>query len=120
MDIDESPYGNVDGLICLAHITDPYLRSNLNQHRASEDACEVCPGSSPTLVSLSDISTVVGEAAHFWYADPVEELYYDSREGGYQGEVLDTEDVLANICDSAFEDAVSVEIIKRLFTDGGG
>jgi len=61
-----------------------------------EPTCDFCSPdkASSVLADVSDLASYVLECIEARYADPAEELPYETAEGGYQGEVLDAYEVL--------------------------
>ena len=103
MEYEERGYGLVEGSLCRDHLQDRYLRDTVEPSSDDEDnTCLVCGQSGDAMASLESLVKVVVAAMRVWYSDPLEELPWDGREGGFQGEVLDTEDVIRNLCDAAF------------------
>lgn len=114
MEYEDRGYGSVDGSLCRGHLKDRYLSGHVEPSDLEDDSCLVCGQSSETLASLESLVGIVVSAMKFWYADPVDELPWDGREGGYQGEVLDTEDAISNLCGVAFNDDATEALCDAL------
>ena len=100
--------------VCASCIHEENL-AKLVTEAADGDRCDYCGRQSHEAPVSADVDVVIeriAESLFTEYGDPDEELPYDSGEGGYQGEVLSTEDVLVREdCDfenrELFEDIVS-------------
>jgi hypothetical protein len=87
--------------VCLNCFGNPGLRvwvadNELDSEEYHDPHCDFCKpeNSSPVLADLSEVGGYVLECVEARYADPAEELPYETAEGGYQGEVIDAYDVL--------------------------
>src|SRR3972149_6513608 len=77
--------------VCAGCVTDPHLSAVLAEWRG-EHRCSYCgaPGAAEIEVLLDEI----GDAILATHTDPVHELPYETREGGYQGVVTDGSDLV--------------------------
>lgn len=119
IEYEERGYGAAPGVLCASHITDSALRDQL-QPVASDlgDPCLLCGLTDVDTVGLEELVERVMVAVRYFYQPAVEILPYDSREGGYQGPVEDTSDVLrelglreafeSNVAEQAFDHLVSI------------
>lgn len=83
-----------DRFVCPACVTDAHLSRALSTE-LEECACSYCgaPWAADISVLLDELSDVIRAG----YTDPAEELPYDSREGGYQGQVYTGSDLVAEL-----------------------
>lgn len=90
-----------DKYVCPGCISDSWLAAKVKADAAGRLRCSYCGrfGAAPLQI-LSD--AVLEGIAQEW-TDPVDELMYISREGGYQGEVMDGEDLVLWVVDSFTE-----------------
>lgn len=114
MDYEERGYGPAEGSLCRAHLQDRYLREATQPSDDDDAACLVCGQSDGAMASLESLVELVVNAMRFWYSDPLNELPWDGREGGFQGEVLDTEDVVSDLCGAAFTADSSESLCEAL------
>lgn len=114
MDYEERGYGPTEGSLCRAHLQDRYLREATQLSNDDDAACLVCGQSDGAMASLESLVELVVNAMRFWYSDPLNELPWDGREGGFQGEVLDTEDVVSDLCGAAFTADSSESLCEAL------
>jgi hypothetical protein len=71
-----------------------YVKINAKSNR-----CDYCGAQSTDLIAapMDVIMELVARSIYFEWTDPAEELPYESREGGYQGDVYDTYELLWDI-----------------------
>src|SRR5690349_15698825 len=86
------------GSVCANCICDPVLAEFIEEN-ASETSCKYCSRSSskPFACGLDEVVEFMAEAIKDEWTDPANELPYDGREGGYQGETLDGWDLLGEV-----------------------
>lgn len=86
--------------VCAACFGD-YAIKEFIEAEACAPACSYCGLSRSDATSIAadmdDVVEFILEGLQTEWTDPAEKLPYESREGGYQGCVLDTNDVLARI-----------------------
>lgn len=85
--------------VCAKCVNDEYLAEHINDE-ASAPLCDYCgrkgKKGTPIAAPVDVLLEAVGPAIYHYWTDPAAELPYESAEGGYQGEVIDsTEDLLA-------------------------
>ena len=76
--------------VCAECIEDPDLQEFVITNLTSE-CCDYCGKSGEALVATAfdDIIVHMAEFVNSEWTDPVHELRYETREGGYQGHLLD-------------------------------
>lgn len=81
--------------VCASCIEDPALR-DVVQGSLSSRKCDYCGKTAQNEISceLNIITDYMENLIEEEYCDPADELSFNSKEGGYQGECLDTEDLL--------------------------
>ncbi len=95
MDEYERVYSAPDGrFVCPACITDRHLAAAVEAH-VDDRPCSYC-GRKPA-AELSVLMDEIVVALGADYTDPVHELPYESREGGYQGVVRDGSDLVDDL-----------------------
>jgi hypothetical protein len=101
------------GCVCGDCIGDPVL-AELISRIASEVECKYCGRNSETPFSapLGEVVEFMAEVINEEWTDPANELPYETREGGYQGNLLDAFELLEEIefepeCEELFEDVAS-------------
>lgn len=88
-----------DGHVCVDCLTDDYLKGQAEEVKSP--TCTYC--GSPNvdgrllMLPIDELVEMVAGAIHYLYNDPAEELPYETAEGGYQGTVYDTYDVLCHL-----------------------
>lgn len=93
-EIWERGWESIGKSICVDCLENPALKE-LAADNLDEDECDYCGREDEKVAVDTDIvMTRIGESFHSEYRDPVHELPYDSGEGGYQGDWLDTYDLL--------------------------
>jgi len=113
VDIDDIPiYTEVDKSVCVGCVSDHILVA-LVEDRLTDTACAYCgtPGAAPVEVILEAVSDAIGAE----YTDPVHELPYESREGGYQGVVEDGSQLVWDLFEEWIENKDLVEDLAKAF-----
>ena len=78
--------------VCVDCVTNPYLKEALDGAAIADVACDYCQSNcaAPIEVLLNEVS----DAAFAGYTDPANELPFESREGGYHGETLESWEII--------------------------
>lgn len=113
LELQERGFDEVEGWLCLEHVADPALLDLVAQDGGA-GSCAVCQRDDRPRTSLEELTSVVVETLRYWYSDPVDELPWDGAEGGYEGPVVDTSDVVGEVCGEAFQSDASDWIMQRL------
>ncbi len=102
-----------DNYVCVSCIEDPALQEVVERN-LEKNACSYCGKRSKKLIAapLDIVTEHMAECIARIYTDPAEVLPYESREGGYQGTVYDTQELLEEIgfsveSEKLFEDICS-------------
>lgn len=118
-ELEDRGFGEIEGGVCLDHITDPCLSQRLEDF-VTEHNCAVCGTARPPEKSASFalpleklIEAVVETVRHF-YADAEAVLPWDSEDRVLVGPQIDTWDVVEDIADGAFDNAYSDRIIELI------
>ncbi|MBI4718965.1 MAG: RES domain-containing protein [Planctomycetes bacterium] len=86
--------------VCRGCVSDEFLRNQIDFHTSSS-ACSYCgvkaSGGSGGSAPLDDLVGYVLSAIRWEYDDPANVLPYDSAEGGYQGSLHSTRDLVENL-----------------------
>src|SRR5689334_4012331 len=81
-----------DRFVCAKCVNDEFLAGMVNANLV-ETKCDYCGAVSrdriPIAAPVGVLIASVGRAVNWYWTDPANELPYESREGGYQGEVID-------------------------------
>jgi len=89
-----------DTYVCSACMDDYALKEFVEQN-AEFFECSYCDHEStdgnPISVSLDQVLALIMESIHTEWSHPAAELPYETREGGWQGRVIDTRELLAEI-----------------------
>ncbi|MDR6688977.1 hypothetical protein J2Y41_004577 [Arthrobacter sp. 1088] len=109
-------YEDVEGHICLSHILDPALKSNLSTHSTPARDCRLCeaaPSNNSSTIPIQEFQAEVMEALRFLYEPPDDAgVPWDD---GYQGAVIyDTWEAVYDICSDAFDGDVDESLIELL------
>jgi len=116
-DADVRGYDFVSWNLCADHITDPDLR-NAVEGRISESRCSFCSRAHsdgiPFAVSGEDLMVPIMREFGERYEDPAESLPWDSREGGYQGLLVDTDEAVVAVLHGYFSDDVEEEVLGAI------
>jgi hypothetical protein len=94
--------GGHGGTVCGRCINDPVLAEFIAEN-AYEESCSYCgreEEDNPFACDMADVVEFMAEAINEVWTDPANELPYEGREGGYQGEMLGGWEVLE---ESGFE-----------------
>jgi hypothetical protein len=87
-----------DHFVCDVCIDDDALKA-LVREEATAVECDFCGRKTgePVAAAVDDLIDEVDRALKTEWTDPIQELFWDSGEGGYQGEVLDTAEVFDEV-----------------------
>jgi RES domain/HEPN/RES N-terminal domain 1 len=115
----ERGFRSVPGGICVDHIADAALRTRL-QPRTSGHECIFCGRTSGTeeiafTVALNDLLEEVMVVARYFYDEASNTGIWDAEDGSYYAPgVVETDDVVADVCADAFEPEVSDEVCDTI------
>ena len=114
---EKRPYSIPEGGrdVCVRCVTDSFLKAALQSASDESRLCSYCGLGGAANISV--LLNGIGEAIMADYTDPVEELPYESREGGYQGDVYRGHEILEVLdpwtnCDDLYAD------VEEAFFDG--
>lgn len=103
---------HVDGLVCDRCFTDAAIIAYVQANAASE-TCDYCQrtGTEPIAANADDVASLIMDGIVTEWVNPVEELFYETAEGGYQGQQIDFDEVLEQVGDPIatyeFQEALS-------------
>jgi hypothetical protein len=101
-----------DRFVCPACVTDPYLARGLADE--TEDVpCSYCGADQAAEITV--LLDAISNTINTYYTDPANELPYETREGGYQGEVLLGTELVADILDTWSECDNLVDEVAQAF-----
>lgn len=108
--------------ICSDCIGDEDLADHI-EFSATAKSCSFCANESkdPIAAPLENICEIIRECVERDYTDPANELPYESREGGYQGTVYDTHEVIFEVIGLELgndDDSLRDEIADRVDYEG--
>lgn len=88
----------LSGYVCDECFSDYALIAYVKEH-ATENECDFCGRKEdrPIAAPADDVVGLIMESIRTEWTDPVEELAYDSAEGGYQGHQIEFDEVLYEI-----------------------
>jgi hypothetical protein len=88
----------LSGYVCDECFSDYALIDYVKEH-ATENACDFCgrKEARPVAAQADDVVGLIMESIRTEWTDPVEELAYDSAEGGYQGHQIEFDQVLYEV-----------------------
>ena len=103
--------------VCGECLNDNALAEFVSDH-AEHNECEFCgtKQDAPFAASLGDVIEYMAECIREVYTDPVEELPYETAEGGWQGEVFNGFELMAEI-DFSCESEELFDAIASAFCD---
>lgn len=106
-------FADIEGSLCLSHINARALRETLTQ-RVEDDECRIC-GNSGSTVTFNELMAEVMDAVTFLY-EPADKagLFWDREDGWMGADVLDSYDVLDDVCDKAFTDDAEADVMDLL------
>ncbi len=81
-----------DKYVCDDCLDDGYLSARISEEKSDERNCSYCGNSGAA--KLEVLCQLMQEALDLYYSDPAEVLYHDSSDGGYQGDVLDGNEII--------------------------
>src|SRR5690349_18517418 len=92
--LDDEYVSELDKYICADCIDDDYLKE-LVKNSLTKNKCSICKDEETHLIAapVEPILNKIIDAIYAEYEDPIESVPYDGREGGYQWEVYNTEDL---------------------------
>lgn len=112
---DTRGYANVEGDICLSHITEPFILADL-QPQTEDGKCQICSAVSSTanpVVEFEAVQSIVMEL--------ITSHYQPERDSGatwdgqrYGPEVYEPRDIAYDFCADVFQSDVEEEIIELL------
>lgn len=104
--------------VCADCVTDEALKEVVEGHLES-NACSYCGRREDESIAapLDDILEVMAEGLAVEWGDAVEELPYESAEGGYQGTTYDTWEFFADVVGFPTEDDALQQDIAHAFRD---
>lgn len=118
-ELEDRGFSEIEGGVCLDHITDPCLSQRLEDF-VTEHNCAVCGTARPSetnasfAVPLEKLMDAVVETVRHFYADAEAVLPWDSEDGVLVGPQIDTWDVVEDITDGAFDNAYSDRIVELI------
>jgi len=88
----------LSGYVCDECFSDYALIAYVKEH-ATENECDFCGRKEdrPIAAPADDVVGLIMESIRTEWTDPVEELSYDSAEGGYQGHQIEFDEVLYEV-----------------------
>jgi len=96
-EIWERGWESIGKSICLDCLISPPLKELAEDH-LDEDECDYCGRQGENIATDTDVVMErIGVSFHSEYRDPVHELPYESREGGYQGDWFFTDDLIERL-----------------------
>lgn len=108
--------------VCAKCIEDPFLSAFVSEN-AIEHECDYCGRKSrkkPIAVGMDDIMEVIDEGIRSEWGHPDDEgVAYETAEGGYQGEVLDTYDLIYEKLENPFANKKVADDVISSFTQQG-
>ena len=112
-------FGEIEGSLCLDHVTDACLATRLSEF-ATQDDCVVCGRActagetAPFTVPLEPLIDTVVETLRHFYAEAVQVLPWDNEEHAYVGPQLDTSEAVYDVAGGAFTPAYSDDILELI------
>jgi len=82
-----------DATVCTACFTDRDIKAQIRRN-GEPGFCDYCGRNRPSTQLLSEIGEFIAERLSTFYGRAVDQLPYDSREGGFQAWHVDTHDLL--------------------------
>jgi len=111
MEMEEQGWSWSDAMICSECLDDPALRQAvLDADNDAASPCTFC-GRAEGCASLDVVVELIAEGLAEEYTDPINEAVWDSREGGYQADTQDTEELLYE--NSVSSDRAVIKAISR-------
>jgi hypothetical protein len=88
----------VSGYVCDECFSDPALIAHVKEN-ATENECDFCgrKDEAPIAADADDVVALIMESIGTEWTDPVDELAYESAEGGYQGQQIEFDQVLYEV-----------------------
>lgn len=88
-----------------------FVRMNADDHEC--DFCGAYDESEPIACSILRVANRIESSVRLYYAEPIDELPYDSAEGGYQGVIYEIEDVLEDLGFCPTDERVFFAVIRQ-------
>lgn len=112
--------GPVDGFVCDSCFEDEAIVAFVKEN-ATAETCTYCErsASEPIAADADSVVDLIMESIQTKWVDPVEELFYESAEGGYQGQQIDFDEVLEAVGNPistyAFQEALTSATCDHTF-----
>lgn len=108
---EERGWDSIGKAICPDCLTNLALKA-LTEDNLEESVCDYCGRRGEAVACDTDVvMTRIGESFSTEYTDPVEELPYETAEGGYQGDWFNTHDLVWKIGEEIGGDAFLADLI---------
>ncbi|MDL2219459.1 RES domain-containing protein, partial [Ruminococcaceae bacterium OttesenSCG-928-O06] len=110
-------YGSSDTVVCHGCATD-YALQNFIKENGHLATCDYC-GSRRKCIGLEELMEPIMNGIRFEYTDAANELAYEGREGGYQGTVYDSDELIKDVLykELGIEDDRLLDDISSLMDD---
>lgn len=113
-ELEARGYDQIDGSICLIHVTDPALEADLSD-QITAGACGLCGRATDELAVIpveSLMATFMDSFRHFFTTS--DELPWDNEDGIYIGPQFDTREAVYELAADAFEPDVMDDALELL------
>jgi RES domain-containing protein len=124
-DVQHRGWENIEAFVCSDCVEDDFLRALIDEHAESE-TCDYCSAQakSPLAAPVDVVTEAIVIAARAYFANPANAgVPYESREGGFQGKMFGTRDVLMhmdfNAHDKLFSD-IEQAIVDDVWVEASG
>jgi RES domain-containing protein len=115
---DEQGWHFVGGVVCAQCFTDEAIRQFI-EGQATATTCDYCGRSAdqPIAAEMDDVLEVIANGIFVEWSDAVDELPYESAEGGYQGQTYDSRELFGEIIGFPTRNPRVIEAILEAFRD---
>jgi hypothetical protein len=114
-DAEELLFWATDDVVCISHVSDPFLRAHLPP-RDKGEVCVICGADDESVVDLDALLDLVVSVIRTYWGRAVDDLYHDSEsESGYAfATVLSTDDVVSDVLAGAVDDDLLMAVGEQL------
>lgn len=119
-EVEARGYDEVEGEICLAHVTDPALEADLRED-VTTGVCFLCgrEADEPAVVPVESLMATFMESFRYFFTTS-DELPWDNEDGIYVGPQVDTRQAVYELAADAFEPAVMDDALELVASAIGG
>ena len=117
MEIDVRKFQDINKYVCEDCVQDFYLKKWIHNSSDRTRKCDYCGKKKETVLMTDLMNEIIMPTINGYYSLAVDELGYDSAEGGYQGETYDKEEVLSSFSEYISQNNQLINDIEDSLSD---